>query len=68
MIQGAPKNALVTGAAKRVGRAIASDLARHGWGVAVHYRTSEAEAHEVVAAIRDGGGKAVAVCADLAKE
>lgn len=64
----AAKNALVTGAAKRVGRAIALDLARHGWAVAVHYRSSEAEAHEVVAAIRDGGGKAVAIRADLARE
>ena len=68
MTEGGPKNALVTGAAKRVGRAIASDLARQGWGVAVHYRTSEAEAHEVVAAIRDGGGTAVAIYADLAKD
>lgn len=61
-------NALVTGAAKRVGRAIASDLARRGWGVAVHYRTSEVEAHEVVAAIRADGGSAVAIRADLAEE
>lgn len=68
MTDGAAKNALVTGAAKRVGRAIAADLARHGWGVAVHYRTAEAEAHEVVAAIRDDGGKAVAIRADLAED
>jgi NAD(P)-dependent dehydrogenase (short-subunit alcohol dehydrogenase family) len=67
MTAGAAKNALVTGAARRVGRAIALDLARRGWAVAVHYRTSEAEAHEVVAAIRDGGGKAVAIRADLAE-
>ena len=62
------KNALVTGAAKRVGRAIALDLARHGWAVAVHYNTSEAEAHEAVAAIRGDGGRAVAIGADLAVE
>jgi NAD(P)-dependent dehydrogenase (short-subunit alcohol dehydrogenase family) len=68
MTQGASKNALVTGAAKRVGRAIASDLARHGWGVAVHYRRSEAEAHELVAAIRGDGGKAVAIRADLSED
>lgn len=68
MAERVSKNVLVTGAAKRVGRAIALDLARHGWGVAVHYRTSEAEAHEVVAAIRDQGGKAVAIRADLAQE
>jgi NAD(P)-dependent dehydrogenase (short-subunit alcohol dehydrogenase family) len=68
MTEWASKNALVTGAAKRVGRAIALDLARHRWGVAVHYRMAEAEAHEVVAAIRDGGGKAVAIRADLAED
>ncbi|MGH6942852.1 MAG: SDR family oxidoreductase [Geminicoccaceae bacterium] len=62
------KNVLVTGAAKRVGRVIALDFARDGWAVAVHYHTSEAEAHEVVTTIRDRGGKAVALCADLARE
>jgi NAD(P)-dependent dehydrogenase (short-subunit alcohol dehydrogenase family) len=68
MAEEASRNVLVTGAAKRVGRAIALDLARHGWAVAVHYRTSEAEAHEVVAAVRRNGGKAVAIRADLARE
>lgn len=68
MADRASNNALVTGAAKRVGRAIALDLARHGWTMAVHYKTSEAEAHEVVAAIRDHGGRAVAIGADLAVE
>ena len=53
------------GQARRAG--IASDLARHGWAVAVHFRTSEAAAHEVVAAIREGGGRAVALQADLAE-
>jgi RNA polymerase sigma-70 factor (ECF subfamily) len=40
--------ALVTGAARRIGRAIALDLARHGWDVAVHYGRSRGEAEDVV--------------------
>ena len=63
-----PKAALVTGAAKRIGRAIALDLARHGWSVAVHYHHSAAEAVELVREIEAGGGRAVALQADLARE
>jgi NAD(P)-dependent dehydrogenase (short-subunit alcohol dehydrogenase family) len=63
-----PKVALVTGAAKRIGRAIALDLARHGWAVAVHHRHSAAEAAEVVLEIERAGGRAVALPADLARE
>ena len=61
-------NVLVTGAAKRIGRGVALDLARHGWGVAVHYGNSEVEANEVVAAIHASGGRAVALQADLERE
>jgi NAD(P)-dependent dehydrogenase (short-subunit alcohol dehydrogenase family) len=57
--------ALVTGAGKRLGRAVALRLAAEGAGVAVHYRQSEAEAQEVVAAIMGAGGRAVAVPAEL---
>lgn len=57
--------ALVTGAAKRIGRAIALDLARCGWRVAVHYNTSEQEADETAGQIRANGGSAVALQADL---
>ena len=39
-----PKTALVTGAAKRLGREIALTLARAGWQVAIHYRSSADEA------------------------
>src|SRR5688572_214699 len=60
--------ALVTGAARRIGRAIALDLAAHGIGVGIHYHRSEAEAQEVVAAIKAKGGRAVALCADLGRE
>lgn len=63
-----PQTALVTGAAKRVGRAIALDLARHGWAIAVHYGQSLEDADAVVAEIRKDGGTAVALHADLAKE
>jgi NAD(P)-dependent dehydrogenase (short-subunit alcohol dehydrogenase family) len=63
-----PRAALVTGAAKRIGRAIALDLARHGWAVAVHYHHSAPEAAEVVREIEAGGGRAVALQADLARE
>jgi len=59
---------LVTGAARRLGRAIALELAAHGWNVAVHYRRSRAEAHETVGALRALGAQAEAFGADLADE
>lgn len=65
----APFNtALVTGAARRIGRAIALDLAAHGMGVGVHYHRSGAEAREVVEAIEANCGRAVALRADLGRE
>jgi NAD(P)-dependent dehydrogenase (short-subunit alcohol dehydrogenase family) len=62
------KAALVTGAAQRIGKAIALDLAQAGWAVAVHYHRSAADAAAVVDAIRALGGTAVALPADLARE
>ena len=46
-----PKAALVTGAGRRIGRALALALAETGWTVAIHYNRSEAEANETVAAM-----------------
>ena len=60
--------ALVTGAAKRLGRAMALALAEAGHDVAVHYAGSEAEAEETAAAIRKIGRKAVTLKADLLDE
>lgn len=60
--------ALVTGAGKRIGRAIALSLGRQGWKVAVHYHGSRSAAEEVVQEIRSGGGDAVALQADLSRE
>ena len=62
----APGGALVTGAARRIGRVIAIDLARRGWKVAVHHNSSQNDAQQVVAEIRSGGGTACAIQADLA--
>ena len=59
---------LVTGAAARIGREIALDLAAHGWRVAVHYRGSTAAAAQTVALIRAAGGVAQTFAADLADE
>jgi NAD(P)-dependent dehydrogenase (short-subunit alcohol dehydrogenase family) len=59
---------LVTGAAQRIGREIALDLAAHGWAVAVHYRSSAAAAAQTVAALHDLGAPAAAFAADLADE
>lgn len=68
MIDPMAPTALVTGAAHRIGREIALDLARSGWKVAVHYGTSETEASEVATEIRAAGGWAETVGADLADE
>ena len=57
--------ALVTGAARRLGRAIALGLAAGGWDIAVHYGRSEADALATVAAIEALGRKAVALQCDL---
>lgn len=60
--------ALVTGAAHRIGRAIACDLAAAGWAVAVHYSESEDAARDCVAEIERAGGRAAALCADLTRD
>ncbi|MGI6082270.1 MAG: elongation factor P 5-aminopentanone reductase [Limnochordia bacterium] len=62
----AGKVALVTGASRGIGRAIAWRLARQGAAVAVAYRQRQADACEVVARIVASGGRAVAIGADLA--
>lgn len=59
---------LVTGAARRLGRAIALALAQAGWHVAVHYRGSAAEAADTVSACRQFGVEAEAFAADLDDE
>jgi 3-oxoacyl-[acyl-carrier protein] reductase len=63
----AEKVALVTGASRGIGRAIATDLAAHGARVAVNYGHSAAEAEEVVSGIIADGGEAIAVQADVSQ-
>lgn len=63
-----PRVALVTGAAHRIGRAIALDLAEHGFDIAVHYNRSGEAAEELAETIRAKGRKAAALAADLASE
>jgi NAD(P)-dependent dehydrogenase (short-subunit alcohol dehydrogenase family) len=62
------KNVLVTGAAKRLGRAIALDLAGAGWNVALHYNTSATDAGLAAAEARAQGVKVASLQADLSRE
>jgi NAD(P)-dependent dehydrogenase (short-subunit alcohol dehydrogenase family) len=64
----AAKTVLITGGAKRLGRAIALHLGSLGWSVAVHYNVSQAEAEETVAALHQKGVHAAALNADLSLE
>src|SRR6185436_4996294 len=64
----AVKAVLVTGAARRLGRAIALDLGAHGWSVAVHYNSSQADAEETVALLHGKHVHAAAINADLTME
>jgi NAD(P)-dependent dehydrogenase (short-subunit alcohol dehydrogenase family) len=63
-----PRAALVTGGARRIGRALVLALADCGFAVAVHHQHSRAEAEGLVAEIARAGGRAVALAADLAEE
>lgn len=63
-----PGVALVTGAGRRIGRAICLALANDGWAIAVHYFRSARESEDLVNDIMERGGRAVAIAADLADE
>jgi 3-oxoacyl-[acyl-carrier protein] reductase len=59
--------ALVTGGSRGIGAAIAAALAQAGAAVAVNYRERAAQAEAVVAKIKDAGGRAIAVAADVSR-
>ena len=64
----ADKIALVTGGARRVGKAIVLALAERGCKLVVHYHQAESAAHATTRALRDAGHDAAAVRADLSRE
>lgn len=59
---------LVTGGSRGIGAATARLAAAKGWAVAVNYTSNSSAAEEVAGAIRDGGGRAITVQADVAQE
>ncbi len=61
-----PFAALVTGGARRIGRAIVEDLAAHGWAVAIHCNRSHDEAMALVESISERGGRAGVITGDFA--
>jgi 3-oxoacyl-[acyl-carrier protein] reductase len=62
------KTAIVTGASRGIGRAVAKRLAQDGFAVIVNYLSNSGEAEEVVAEIKGLGGDAISVKADIANQ
>jgi NAD(P)-dependent dehydrogenase (short-subunit alcohol dehydrogenase family) len=60
-----PPVALVTGGARRIGRAIVEDLAAHGWAVAIHFNRSRDDAKALADSVRGSGGRAATVNGDF---
>lgn len=63
-----PRSVLITGASKRIGRALALDFAAQGWSVAAHYRSAGPEIDSLIAEITAAGGNVHAFQADLEVE
>src|SRR5437660_11361623 len=62
------KIAIITGASRGIGRAVAKRLAQDGFAVVVNYLSNASEAEEVVAEIKVIGGEAIAIKADVANQ
>jgi NAD(P)-dependent dehydrogenase (short-subunit alcohol dehydrogenase family) len=61
------KTAMVTGASRGIGRAIAVELGRKGWAVTVNYRGNDAAAREALSLVEQAGGRGILVQADIAR-
>lgn len=62
------KTAIITGAGRGIGRAIALQFAEHGAKVVINYRSSITQVEELLQTILNSGGKAIAIKADISKE
>lgn len=60
--------AIITGASRGIGAATAKLLAKNGYAVCINYRSAEAEATKIVQDIRETGGEAIAISADISVE